>query len=312
MVVIGVVTVKQWQRFSSPEQAKVAMQSPVSAEAGIAVSSLAAPNGSEPSAPASGNAPAPDSESVQADKSISNLYAGAQPPLRTSPIPLPSVRPKQNESALISGASPRLEKELSRREAVVALPPVTSFSTPPAVPLSVRSDGPAARMTSVGVPSLSAQDVALASQSSANIVERQVGPSPDDNPMRAGSESAEEIARAKKTERATSRPSLLERARAFAPGRKNDRDAKPLPVRIEDERMHMLTHRIQNRIFHYQDGVWVDHEYKPEMQWRVTKLVRGTEEFDRVLKEEPELKPFFEKESIIVIWHDKIYKVVPK
>jgi hypothetical protein len=48
------------------------------------------------------------------------------------------------------------------------------------------------------------------------------------------------------------------------------------------------------------------------MQWRVTKLVRGTEEFDRVLKEEPELKPFFEKESIIVIWHDKIYKVVPK
>ena len=58
--------------------------------------------------------------------------------------------------------------------------------------------------------------------------------------------------------------------------------------------------------------MWIDQEYKTEMQWRITRLVYGSPEYQAVLDHDPQLKPYFEKRSILILWHDKIYKVVSK
>lgn len=142
-----------------------------------------------------------------------------------------------------------------------------------------------------------------------------LGPSPEDNPMRTISTGGAAKRRGRQPEReiSSAKPSWIDRAMAFAPARKaSDKDAKPLPQAADEETARFLIVRIHNRVFRFEDGTWIDQEYKPEMQWRVTKLVHGSDEFQRILEQEPQLKPYFDKRSIIVVWRDKIYKVTGK
>jgi Putative zinc-finger len=66
----------------------------------------------------------------------------------------------------------------------------------------------------------------------------------------------------------------------------------------------------RGKTFRYVRGVWIDDEYDADMSsWRLTWLRRGSEAYNRVLAEEPQLKDFFDFGPIIIVWKDKIYRV---
>jgi hypothetical protein len=68
--------------------------------------------------------------------------------------------------------------------------------------------------------------------------------------------------------------------------------------------------RLRGKTFRYVRGVWIDDEYDAEMSaWRLTFLRRGSEEYNRVLAEQPQLKEFFDFGPIIIVWRDNIYRV---
>jgi len=74
----------------------------------------------------------------------------------------------------------------------------------------------------------------------------------------------------------------------------------------------MLPWRMRGKVFVLDKGTWIDQEYKPEMQeWRVWPLTRDSEEYKRVLRDEPALKEFFDKGPILIVWKNRtIYKVL--
>jgi hypothetical protein len=81
---------------------------------------------------------------------------------------------------------------------------------------------------------------------------------------------------------------------------------------IEEGAPKLLSIRVHDKVFNFHAGMWVDQAYKPDMAWRVIKLVQDGDDYKRVLAEDPQLKDFFERGSVIVVWKDKIYKIVAK
>jgi hypothetical protein len=66
----------------------------------------------------------------------------------------------------------------------------------------------------------------------------------------------------------------------------------------------------RGKVFVLKKGMWIDREYKSEMQeWRCWTLTRGSDQYKRVLSEEPQLKDFFDKGPILIVWKNRIYKV---
>ncbi|MFN0086619.1 MAG: zf-HC2 domain-containing protein [Blastocatellia bacterium] len=222
-------------------------------------------------------------------------------------IPIPEVTPLPGaDPGAREIASTELSKKLSMQGVTAAVVPPAASSRPVNfndLPQAFTSQPPPAPPPAI-----------VATLDAAQEEPSRLGPSPEDNPMRTISTSAAKR-RDRQPERATSsaRPSLLDRAIAFAPARKaSDKDANSAAPAAEDETAHFLIVRIHNRVFRFEDGTWIDQEYKPEMQWRITKLIHGSAEFQRVLEQEPQLKPYFDKRSIIVVWRDKIYKITGK
>jgi hypothetical protein len=125
-------------------------------------------------------------------------------------------------------------------------------------------------------------------------------PSPSDNPM----------TRSRKPN-PTPTPKTLG-SFSFLPSGKNEAERKAELKEIEEGAPKLLTVRVRDKVFSFQGGMWVDHAYKPDMAWRVTKLMRDSEEYKQALADEPQLKEFFERSAVIVVWKDKIYKVVPR
>jgi Putative zinc-finger len=81
----------------------------------------------------------------------------------------------------------------------------------------------------------------------------------------------------------------------------------------EDESANtlVLPWRWRGKVFRRGKGMWIDQEYKPEMQeWRLFVLPRGSEQYKRVLRDEPLLKEFFDKAPILIVWKNRIYKVL--
>ncbi|HEX5085254.1 MAG TPA: zf-HC2 domain-containing protein [Blastocatellia bacterium] len=69
--------------------------------------------------------------------------------------------------------------------------------------------------------------------------------------------------------------------------------------------------RHRGRVFVYDKGTWIDQEYKPEMQeWRCWTLTRNSEQYKQVLADEPQLKEFFDRGPILIVWKNQIYKVL--
>lgn len=104
----------------------------------------------------------------------------------------------------------------------------------------------------------------------------------------------------------------FDKAFSFLPTRKSE-DARKLEEKeIEPDAPKLLAIRRRDKVFNYQGGFWVDSSYKSEMAWRVTKVVLDSEEYKQLLDAEPLLKEYFAHGQAVVVWKDKIYKVVSK
>jgi len=97
-------------------------------------------------------------------------------------------------------------------------------------------------------------------------------------------------------------------------GFNSDSEKKETPDTREspdDESANPMVGRWRGKVFLRVKGMWIDQEYKPEMQeWRCFVLPRGSEQYKRVLRDEPVLKEFFDKGPILIVWKNRIYKVL--
>jgi len=58
-------------------------------------------------------------------------------------------------------------------------------------------------------------------------------------------------------------------------------------------------------------GMWIDRAYDFEKQkWNLWTLRRGSEEYKQVLADEPLLKEFFDHGPILIVWKNRVYKVL--
>jgi hypothetical protein len=58
-------------------------------------------------------------------------------------------------------------------------------------------------------------------------------------------------------------------------------------------------------------GMWIDREYDFEKQkWNLWTLKSGSEEYKQVLADEPLLKEFFDHGPILIVWKNRVYKVL--
>ena len=105
---------------------------------------------------------------------------------------------------------------------------------------------------------------------------------------------------------------VFNRALAFVPTRKDAVERKPEVKEIEPDAPKVLSIRVRDKVFNFRTGMWIDQAYKPDMAWRITKLTQDSDEYKKVLADEPQLKDFFERGAVIVVWKDKIYKVIAK
>jgi hypothetical protein len=81
----------------------------------------------------------------------------------------------------------------------------------------------------------------------------------------------------------------------------------------QDSANSAMTFPFRGKVFVYDKskGMWIDQEYKPELQeWHCWTLTPGSEEYKRALASEPQLKDFFDHAPILIVWkNNTIYKV---
>jgi hypothetical protein len=79
----------------------------------------------------------------------------------------------------------------------------------------------------------------------------------------------------------------------------------------DDETSKPMLVMIRGKVFDFKKGMLIDREYKPEMQkWNVWAMKQGDELYKRTLANEPLLKEFFDQAPILIVWRDRIYKVL--
>jgi hypothetical protein len=97
---------------------------------------------------------------------------------------------------------------------------------------------------------------------------------------------------------------------------KPDKREKP-----EDEAPNPMQKMVRNKIFCFEKckgpdlekvrGMWIDREYDFEKhKWNVWTLKRGDEQYKKILADEPLLKEFFDDAPILIVWGDRVYKVL--
>jgi hypothetical protein len=123
--------------------------------------------------------------------------------------------------------------------------------------------------------------------------------------------------------------SLTELAkRAIAPFSKSDSDTeserKARPDKQEasdDATPKPMQIMIRDKIFCFEKckgpdlekirGMWIDREYDFEKQkWNIWTLTRDSEAYKKVLADEPLLKEFFDHGPILIVWKNRVYKVL--
>ena len=135
---------------------------------------------------------------------------------------------------------------------------------------------------------------------------------PEYNPMISDTEKSQARSRPQngKAELQPAKSKWRERVMGFLPDHKPEPERKT-PLSADDESLKPLTVRIRDKVFRFEQNMWIDQTYRPAVaRWRVTKLVRGSKEYERVLADDPQLKEFFDQGPIIIVWKDKIYRVV--
>lgn len=191
----------------------------------------------------------------------------------------------------------------------------------PQAPLELRGGASAQTeaLPALPSPSLSAGFTSLAvSDRNISDIEAPAGPTvaldqatpPPVVAARLSPPAEENPARLSKVNRQPVNPTLRSRMSSFMPFSKAEPERKTTSEEAGADVPRSMTIRINDKVFRFVQGVWEDQAYKDEMRWRVLKLVRGSREYDQVLAAEPQLKEFFARGPIVIVWKDKIYKVV--
>jgi hypothetical protein len=309
-LLIGAVSSPLWLTRSESKRMPADM---AASFPGGQVEALTAPvaNRGRVETPAAGPAESPASNADLALSRQRSNEAGAAPQEQATgaakpQIPAPSVPARvENYSIVQDMARESVFNSANRIELPIIAnmgyspPPVASFQPrgTDILPLPIVTPAPEP-------PSAEAEATVAQTQTFQNLVGLQVSPKPDDNPML---DAKSERSRAASTQKSFPRAGLT----SLVPIRRGDREEKPAaPARDEEEGTRSLLRKIRDRRFRFENDIWMDEEYTPNMRWRVKRLIRGSAEFDDVLEREPQLKVFFEKAPILVIWRDRIYKVV--
>ncbi len=294
-ILIGVVSVQLWrqQQNSQPVDANFAVTEKTNGDPILPEGTVSATPG------------APEQEA--------NVAANSQT-LAVNNVPKPDVSPNPNGSSLLAGNNAAVGSAFA--QPVGTQPMSLMVTTPPSLPVIQSANGVLVNSLSTGqtfnapiARSVSAELTAPApppvmeSERRENVVAAQIGPLPSDNPMARKSKEA-------RSQKSSS--SVFDKAFSFMPTRRTDNSAKLQEKEIEEDAPKLLAVRRRDKVFNYQSGFWVDSAYKPEMAWRVTKVVLDSEEYKQLLAAEPMLKEYFAHGQAIVVWKDKIYKVVAR
>ncbi len=320
-VLVAAWSVQMWRQMSSPAS-NMAMSNP-------------AP-GIESAGPNSGRAesfPAPFPEpSPQTSETRARSYFSADSRLPSNVgVPPPDVSPKGEQREIAVSPSDELLR-LNQSQSIGVSPPDSSAAKADSLPeaqqlRSAAANAPAPtlqpapaqaeerRMRRAGQPQemLDASDVG----GRQDVVAR-ITPPQEYNPMHQdpGGKPRGNKDQGEKTAPEQPKSGLTGRVIGrFWPGHKTAPDRKPTIFNEDEESFKSLTKPIRGKVFRFDRSrsMWIDKEYKPEMsRWRVRKLVRGSKEYEQVLADDPRLKEFFDNAPIIVVWTDRIYRVVDK
>jgi hypothetical protein len=183
--------------------------------------------------------------------------------------------------------------------------------TSPALPATLKDAGKQVAAKSTVVPQQ--QTTQFQVPLPGPVVGPRITPHPGDNPMQSDGEKKEARAREDRELASAKKPGWYDRAMGYLPIRRAEREENPPAPVGDDETVSPLTIKVRDKKFSFQRGIWIDQAYKPEiMYWRVSRIVQGSKEYERLLAEEPQLKEFFNLGKIIIVWRDKVYRVNDK
>lgn len=288
-ILIGVVSIQLWRQQQSVQPSQnepmivagaIANPPPPQQSPGIDTSNI----GTQPG--------------VTVDGALAKLALNKVPTPQVSPFPLNSFAPTAQPVAANNKPGSELFDLTVPPSPPQAQPVITTlFSSvadrtafgPPVQPITAELPAPAPPATEI--------------QQSESVVAAHITPLPSDNPM---------VKKQKVPEGTKPSRSSIDKALSFLPTRKTDDERKMEEKEIEPDAPKVLSIRRRDKVFNHQGGFWVDSAYKSEMAWRVTKVVFDSEQYKQLLAAEPLLKEYFAHGPAIVVWKDKIYKVVSK
>lgn len=253
---------------------------------------------------------------LEAGDSIAIYQKNMQPSV---PEPPPAVGPKESEPNVAVALASESSK-LNAPQPSGALP--FNFSAGQETPAETRQKvsevqqnpviQPATPVMLVADSGNAGKQVVAERDEASNDITARMTPPPGINPMYSDPPPPPPKQRGKQQhEKLSSRLSGF--ARTFLPGgseSESQSGRKPKLEPLDDESFKPLTVRIRNKVFRFDKDMWIDQDYKPEMQrWRVLPVKRGSKQYEQILADDPLLKEFFNQGPILVIWKDKIYKV---
>jgi Putative zinc-finger len=309
-VLMAVIAVKPWHRTNQTDRAG-------SLDPRVITQHQVAPASLQASSSQTSPEPSIERESTDRMSALGQIRSEVPPPklpaTAGSNISTASQRDGINLNEILIG-------ERSNRELVESPATNTEALPPPPRALNLVESKPAQSTAEVADSSRADRQVpvsleARGVQYKAPVVEPEFTASPKDHPMRTNplAEKRQDKTKGDKASQQNGRADWLSRAMGFVPFRKTDGDHES-PAQVEEqEGPKPLIQHIRGKTFWHQRNIWVDREYNPEkMYWRVKRLAMGSQEFERVLAEEPQLQEFFKLAPVIVVWRDKVYRITNK
>ncbi len=316
-VLIAALGVQSWRQASIQQDIAVSRQEIPPASAGLTAneSTLA-------------QTPLPEASPEGAPHSVDGDLAALQPQRLRAIVPAPPVGPKAGETDI--AVTPSTESMKLTSEQQGGPPAKTGQNQGRIVVQQDIYPKPGATLTSLTDSANIRREVLAETETRADSFERarvssvpverneasndiitaRITPPPDINPMNSEAPPARRRGN-KQTENLPSRLSAL--AMNLVPPGESESDRKAELKPLDDESFKSLKLTIRDKEFRYDRDrkMWIDRAYKPELQrWRLWPLKRGTKEYEQVLAADPQLKEFFDRAPIIIVWKNgKIYKV---
>lgn len=296
--------------------------------AGVDASASSLPAAEQAIQPSQSPAPEPSPQEVATGGE--NLIANYSDSSRT-PVPAPSVGPKGNAPD-VNVAAPALSLPLPLNQPSEA--PVATRSdsaeakpSPPPQPrtfIQLNNGEPVSVFDGFGGDSrqLAANETVQDPRDMARYQSRLMEGRPESRPKGPGYRSRLRLPDIK----VLSLPELVKRS--LAPFSKSDSDTesernarRDKQEAADDGTPKPMQIVIRDKTFCYEKckgpdlekirGMWVDREYDFEKQkWNIWTLPPNSEAYKQVLRDEPLLKEFFDHGPILIVWKNRIYKVL--